>query len=324
MSMAASDFHWMTTEEPHASRRIEILKKHPEIKELFGPEWRTIPIVFALVATQLCVGWAIQDASWPAWIFVAWAVGGTINHALFLAIHEIVHGLACKSRDLNKLVSFIANIAIGVPYASVFQYYHLEHHKYQGCDGIDTDVPTAFEARFIQGPFMKVLFCFFQILFYAGRPMMMKSPPINQWVLANWIAVGFVCSQYGMTCGLWAYLYLPVSTFCSGALHPVSGHFIAEHYEFAKGTETYSYYGPLNVLAFNVGYHNEHHDFPYIPWSRLPLVRKIAPEFYDNLPQTKSWPGTIWNFITDPTVSGFSRVKRGADEPKGRQSSKSK
>ena len=37
--------------------------------------------------------------------------------------------------------------------------------------------------------------------------------------------------------------------------------------------ETFSYYGKLNLLTFNVGYHNEHHDFPSVPWHRLPQIR---------------------------------------------------
>lgn len=83
-----------------------------------------------------------------------------------------------------------------------------------------------------------------------------------------------------------------------------------EHYNFVKGQETYSYYGPLNFFSFNVGYHNEHHDFPFVPGSRLPLLRAMAPEYYDNLPHHTSWVKVIYNYIMDPAIGPHSRVKR--------------
>jgi len=100
-----------------------------------------------------------------------------------------------------------------------------------------------------------------------------------------------------------ALLYLVIGTLLALGFHPLAGHFISEHYLFKdKHQATYSYYGPLNFLVYNVGYHVEHHDFPYIPCTRLPQVRKIAPEFYDHLPYHTSWLKVLWNFIMDPTM----------------------
>lgn len=116
--------------------------------------------------------------------------------------------------------------------------------------------------------------------------------------------------------------YLIFSSFLAGSLHPCAGHFIAEHYVFsppenahnpemkAMIPETYSYYGPLNFFTYNVGLHNEHHDFPAIPWTRLPAVHELAKEFYADLPRHDSWVMVIWQFIWDKEVGMTSRVKR--------------
>lgn len=117
--------------------------------------------------------------------------------------------------------------------------------------------------------------------------------------------------------------YLIASSFLAGSLHPCAGHFIAEHYVLSKLAaptpdslrlapvpETFSYYGSLNLLTYNVGFHNEHHDFPAIAWTRLPTLHNIAKEFYVDLPSHQSWVRVIWQFICDEEVGLWCRVKR--------------
>lgn len=47
-----------------------------------------------------------------------------------------------------------------------------------------------------------------------------------------------------------------------------------------------------------------------MPWTRLPKLRALAPEYYNTLPAHKSWPYVTWQFITDPSVGMWSRAKR--------------
>ncbi|KAK6029474.1 hypothetical protein OSTOST_04417, partial [Ostertagia ostertagi] len=77
----------------------------------------------------------------------------------------------------------------------------------------------------------------------------------------------------------------------------------------------FSYYGPWNLCTFNVGYHVEHHDFPYIPGRNLPQVRKIAPEFYDNLMTHTSWTKVLWDFVFSPNMGPYMRLKRRSRVP---------
>jgi sphingolipid delta-4 desaturase len=79
---------------------------------------------------------------------------------------------------------------------------------------------------------------------------------------------------------------------------------------FREGQETYSYYGLLNRLSFNMGYHNEHHDFPHVPWSRLPAVRAAAPEFYDHLYYHRSWTRLLLYIVFSREFRLHNRIVR--------------
>jgi len=151
---------------------------------------------------------------------------------------------------------------------------------------------------------------FGQSLAYAIRPTIINPKPFTKLQLINGAVIIACDAIIYHFCGLWGILYLFIGSLMGLGLHPTAGHFIAEHYVFVKGYETYSYYGSLNYVNFNVGYHNEHHDFPKIPWSRLPMVRKIAPEWYDHLPHHESYCAVLWQFIMDSNIGPWSIVVR--------------
>jgi sphingolipid delta-4 desaturase len=96
--------------------------------------------------------------------------------------------------------------------------------------------------------------------------------------------------------------------------HPTGGRWIAEHFAFNPKQETYSYYGPINYLSFNVGYHNEHHDFSNVAWLRLPLLTRTAPDYYDTLTKHSSYLSVIREFVCDPNCTLQSRALCPADQ----------
>ncbi|OCB85064.1 dihydroceramide delta-desaturase [Sanghuangporus baumii] len=300
-----SDFLWLHTEEPHRSRRVAIMKAHPEVVKLMGYEPLTKWVVLGVVLLQLVTAYMLRDTHFlsPKFLVCAYVIGGTANHNLFLAIHEITHNLAFMNVKANKLLAIFANLPIGK--------YHIEHHKRLGEDGVDTDLPTHPELLCLNNVLGKVFFATFQILFYALRPGFVRSQTLTFWHFLNFVVQIVFDYFFIRAFGHRAFIYLLLSSFLAGSLHPTAGHFIAEHYLWdGLPQETYSYYGPLNLLAYNVGYHNEHHDFPSVAWTRLPKLKALAPEFYDTLPSHPSWPMVTVNFIRDKEVGIFARAKR--------------
>jgi len=252
----------------------------------------------------------LRNASWFYVLFVAYVVGAVVGQAMILAMHEISHNLAFETQLPNKILGLFTNIFVAFPHFSMFQRYHLDHHQKQGSVTYDVDIPSHFEGRIFNNAVMKILWLFFQPFFYITRPLLVlpKSPAFFD--LINWITVFISDVLIYQYFGSKFLCYLFFSAYFGSGLHPVAGHFVAEHYVLTPGQETYSYYGPINHVTFNVGHHNEHHDFPRIPGSRLHMLKKIAPEFYDNLASYDSYLWVLWKYITDPTIGPYSRVTR--------------
>lgn len=239
-------------------------------------------IVTGLVMLQLFVCYALKDESWLTIFVFAYILGGTINHSLSLAIHEIAHNLAFgHSQPLaNRLFGFFVNLPIGVPISISFKKYHLDHHRYQGDEQKDVDIPSGLETKLFTRTLHKFVWVLLQPWFYSIRPFFVNPKPLSVLEVLNIVLqFAFDYTLYHFL-GFKALVYLIVGSFMATSLHPMAGHFISEHYMFVKGYETYSYYGPLNWLTWNVGYHNEHHDFPSVPGSRLPEVRINIFPFY--------------------------------------------
>ncbi|KAI9183257.1 sphingolipid delta-4 desaturase [Blastocladiella emersonii ATCC 22665] len=310
-------------DEPHRKRALHILDKHPDIKSLCGPEWRTKYITVAAVAVQVALAYAFgakdgyfRDVSWPLFVLCAYVVGGSITALFGVLIHECSHNLAFKSAFLNRVLGLVANVGLVFPIASSFRRYHLMHHSHQGVFGMDPDLPLDIELKLIRGnKFLKALWVFcFPVLYVARGAAMLKTP--QKWEIINWawtistdLAVFHFCGPRGL-------FYLFLSLWFGYGLHPFAAHFIQEHYTFEDGQETYSYYGSGNGFMLNIGMHAEHHDHMNIPWSRLPLLRARMPEIYDTIPYHTSWCKVIYDFIMRDDIGPQSRLGRTYDAHK--------
>ncbi|KAI7872733.1 fatty acid desaturase-domain-containing protein [Spinellus fusiger] len=310
-----------TMDEPHLKRKQTILHDHPEIEKLYGTDIRTLYVTVAITITQLTLAYYFGRVSKdPLWLFflVAYFVGGTLSSMLGVVIHEACHCLIMPTKIHNRYVGLLANVTLPVPIAQSFRRYHIEHHTWQGVKGMDPDLPLEWEKKMIQGSTpTKLLWILIYPVMYVVRGAIQQQErnlTPSKWELIN---LGFTIVTdliVQRTCGWIGLGYLLLSLWLGYSLHPGAAHFIQEHYTFKDGQETYSYYGVLNFPLMNIGYHNEHHDFQKVPWSRLPQLKTLAHEYYDSLAYHTSWVMVHWHFIFQPTLGPQSRVVRTYNE----------
>jgi sphingolipid 4-desaturase/C4-monooxygenase len=307
-----SEFYSSALPEPHRARTKQILERHPEVRGLIGKNPHTFWIIVGLVGMQLVLGALLTRSPW--WLIVAAAalVGAFANHTLWVLIHECTHNLLFRSPGANTAAGIVANLPHLLPSSVMFQRYHMKHHAFQGVYELDADLPNHWEAKLVgTSPWRKAIWMMLFAVMQLTRPPRLKEiKPVDRWVVLN------LAAQIAFDVAVWVFLgpgaffYMLASFFFGVGLHPLGARWIQEHYMIFPGQETTSYYGPLNSVSLNVGYHNEHHDFPSVPWNHLPAVHDIAPEVYDALYSYTSWTRLLWQFLFDRRLSLYARQVR--------------
>jgi len=306
--------------EPHLARGRRLLRKRPEIAKLFGRNPWTAVIATLSTGGQIAICWALIHfgAPWWAILLAAFFIGAMFCNANSAIIHDCAHDRVFKNRLGNEIVAWIANLPDLLPVGSSFRLYHLKHHRFQGDPDFDADMASEREANFFGNSFIGKLawqftFTIVQSLRTGRFVKNGRVPFITRYVLAN-IVVQFA---FNIAIFLWlgplSILYLGMSFIFSLGPHPLGARYVQEHFIFHKNQETYSYYGPANKITLNVYHHNEHHDFPAVPWNRLPEVRKLVPEVYDELYAHESLTKLWFRFLFDPKISLHRRVVRHYD-----------
>jgi len=318
----------------HDERKRAILKAHPEIEKLFGYNpWTALLFVYSFTA---CTGLAIYMGTnffgnWPVFLGTAYTIGAIFSWQCMTVSHEGAHRLISPIGWVNQLIACLSFLpVITGPFGNYWAIEHMYHHRVvvdkmnrygpQQSGPLRKAIGALLFFAVVNTLFSVISFIVYVrtlvqlVLFTIGlakTPYPREKLPapycnfpqaVNGLFVFNTTA-GLVYNgllYYYFGAGPLVFLFV-ASAFANG-LHPLGMRQVQEHYLQVKGQPTYSVYSPISTILFNLGYHVEHHDFPRIPWNRLPQVRKLAPEFYNNIFYYNSYSEVLYKFLFTPGI----------------------
>lgn len=292
----------------HRERKKRILKENPEIMTLIGPDSRTQYYAYAVILLQAFFCYLVRDSYWAA-IFWGVTICPYLDQGVLVLMHEVSHNMVFSEKGntmapKNRLLGIITNSVMVIPISEIFRQHHNVHHVSLGDMAHDVDIPMKAEVKFIgNSKVLKAIWLALNMFILPIRSLK-KLPVIwSPFMVLNWVT----CIGLGVAL-LFTYppatVYLLTGTILSQSIHPSNARQVQRHIRQFKDDRSYvspaeasksevplnnrkmntfSYYGWMNAITLNVGYHVEHHDFANIPWTRLPELRKIAGEkWYPN------------------------------------------
>lgn len=308
VSNTPSKHHWAL----HANRRRQILNQYPSISSLFGVDARTQYYAYACIALQCFFAYLARASALRA-VLLAITIGPYVDAAILCFLHEATHMLVFRRVAFNRLLAVATNLPLLLPVSEVLRQHHARHHRGLGDTAHDVDVPAEWEIALVGNrPVAKALWLMFNMCILPIRSVCRLPVKLDFFLILNVVS----CVLFSTALFLYSrtsFLFMLLSTLNSQGLHPANTRQVQRHvYDGSDDMRTsddmpttYSYYGWLNCIMLNVGYHVEHHDFPRVPWTRLPELRRMAGEKW--YPSESAYHSRglaqLINFVVNPNIS---------------------
>lgn len=306
----------------HRQRMKGILTDHPEVRDLFGIDQMTLFYVALFSSLAIVFPIVTRNLSLPVLFILTFVIGTPIQYILSRCLaHDCGHFLASESPHVNKFA--VALTYASLNFAGTVSYLdaavqHRQHHVALRSD-LDLDQPNALQYEFYGSTGVYKIYFLITLLLQGMEQNNPVDKVVQELIMLStlirlkagrfyliealsgnilWLTLSAV---YGPRIILWQ---LMVESF--RFLHPLYWWHTAMHYQHGQGAQPTAsiYSGFFNLLLFNLGYHCEHHDFFNIPWSRLPHLRILAPEYYETIDTY-----TFFGFIKICLLSSLPKSK---------------
>ena len=237
----------------------------------------------------LWLSWAKFGQTKPVWLFILWFLQVLLLCTNYQCVgHNFIHNEFFVSKTANSLFSVLNSVALGLP-QTIYREHHLNHHRYnnywQTLNGRSSgDLSSLY--RYSSDPSHPEGFVRYAILSPLRADLVIYArSAIQRGYLGRLVAEATVLLVIlaVMIINSWKFAlfyYLPLLYF-GHAVAYAEGYF--EHHNATPGdrmTNAVSCYGWLyNIIWFNNGYHQEHHCYPGLHWTRIAQVQeRMLPE----------------------------------------------
>jgi sphingolipid delta-4 desaturase len=286
--------------------RLSLSERDKFLQLLRKPDIVTLGATVLLSLMQITMSMTISGFTLGFFVKVL-MFGAPLSHGLYMLSLEFANNLCFGNELLDRAGAVLGNFATGIPYAELVRYFDAEHRAFYNSKVYrDPDKPGRFEREYVKGAGLKIAYLCAYPAVYLYRLLFRHSISFNRFLMFNIIWQSLFNMVILYSYGFMSLFYLLCSTYVGMCpLHPFAAHLLMQHNRLEKTlrkTNTYSYYGIVNPFTFNAGYHRERHREKKVPWSNLPMVKRLYGEDRQKAHYTSTLQA-IHDFVFTPSIT---------------------